>query len=92
MLTRAEHEASLRVLRALRKPVCASVLLTWGPDDTRAYVRLARMGYVGTESFEYDKPTQPFRWNRMCVTPEGAEYLRQIEVTQGGVNSRHTEP
>jgi hypothetical protein len=80
VLTKSEHEASLRCLRALRVPVCATTVLTWGPDETSAYVRLSRAGYVGeVEERAPTKPTAPFRWSRIAATPAGLEYLRQIE-------------
>lgn len=80
MLTAAEHAASLRVLRALRTPVCASTVLTWDPEDVRAYVRLVRFGYVATiEHRTPRKLTAPFRWDRVQMTRAGQEYLRQID-------------
>ena len=80
ILTKSEHEASLGVLRALRTPVCASTILAWGAEQTSAYVRLARSGYVGdVEDRVPVKPTAPFRWARIAATPAGLEYLRQIE-------------
>ena len=86
MLTARELAASLSVLRALRTPVCASTLLTWGPDETRAYIGLARMGYVETrEERTPSKNSAPFRWDRIAATPAGLEYLRQIEAANASL-------
>jgi len=80
VLNKLEHAASLRVLRALRTPVCSSTVLTMAPDDLSAYVRLARFGYVATvDDRPAHKASSSFRWNRIAATPSGLEYLRQIE-------------
>lgn len=85
ILTASEHEASLRVLRALRTPVCATVVLTWPADEVRAYVQLVRSGYVAALARPLpEKLSAPFRWDRVASTPAGLEYLRQIELTQAG--------
>jgi hypothetical protein len=81
VLTARELAASLRVLRALRSPQCASVVLAWAPDEQRALTGLTRAGYVQTL---YDpapkKSAAPFRWDRIAATPEGLVYLEQVEA------------
>lgn len=72
MLTARELVASLSVLRAVRTPVCTSVVLTWGPDEVSAYVRLSRCGYVETI------PTMS-AWDRIRASETGLHYLTQVE-------------
>jgi len=80
MLTEGELAACLRVLCALRTTICATTVLTWAPEDTRAYVILARAGYTESLARWPEKLTEPFRWDRIRISPAGAEYLRQIEA------------
>jgi hypothetical protein len=83
ILTAAELEASLRVLRRLRAAQSATVILTWSPEEQRAYGRLERAGYVENLERPWSaKLSAPFRWDRIAATAAGREYLRQIETTQ----------
>jgi hypothetical protein len=85
ILTASELEASLRVLRAVRAPVCATVLLTWPADETAAWVRLARAGYVETVPCLSARSLEAcacFRWDRITATQAGLTYLEQIEATR----------
>ena len=87
LLTATELAACVSVLRALRSPVCASTVLTWGSEETRAYVSLSRVGYVfslKSSPWYEDGPAPckldaPFRWDKVAATPAGLEWLRQIE-------------
>lgn len=79
ILTAGELEAGLRVLRAVREPVCASVVLTWDAAMQREWVGLARVGYVETRNAH---TSGPFRWGRAAATERGIAYLEQIEAAQ----------
>lgn len=83
MMTKAELEASVSVLRALKTDVCATVVLTWPEADARAYVRLYIAGYVG--HLDQDgrlriAPMRAFRWDRIRATGGGLRWLAQIEA------------
>lgn len=80
ILTKAQFEASLRVLRTLKTPQSATVILTWDDDMQRAYPGLARMGYVTTRE-QGGSGRGSFRWDKVETTPLGRVYLSQIEET-----------
>lgn len=85
ILTKREHDASLRVLRALRNAAPATVLLSWDNDMQDALGRLQRAGYVETipaYGGRAPRSSAPFRPDRIVTTPRGQTYLEQIEQTQ----------
>ena len=81
ILTERELEVSLAVVTLLERSVCASVLLTWDDDATRAYARLSRAGYVEALS---GAGRGAFAWDRLRATEAGLLWRDQVQAARCG--------